>query len=148
MARVEMNPRLKREYALPQNSRNWTDAAAKTGKSAIAAAAPLRTGFLKSSLRTRTFPGRVGPTVRYIAVPEYAYWQEVGTGLYGPLGRWITPKRAKVLHWVNEAGRDVYARRTKGVPPKRYFKKGLEATFPVVRYYGAGGLGNYSREGG
>lgn len=144
MARVQMNPQFKSAYRLPQNSGRWQNAAANTGKAAIAAAAPIETGFLKSSFRTRKFPGRVGPTVRYIAVPEYALFQEVGTGLYGPLGRWITPKRARVLAWIDSgSGAPRFARRVRGVPPQRYFQKGLNATFGAgrVKYYGAAGRG-------
>jgi len=150
--RVEMNRKMKREYGLPQNSRKWTDEAEHVGKAAIAAAAPLQTGFLKTSIRSRSFPGRIGPTVRYIAVPDYSLFQEVGTGIYGPMGRYITPKRAKMLSWIDRgSGERRFARRVRGVKPKRYFQKGLGATFGRgnVRYYGARGsrLGS-GREGG
>lgn len=154
MARVDMNPGLKRSYALPQNSRNWSNQAANVGKQAIAAAAPLRTGFLKSTIRTRKFPGRIGPTVRYIAVPEYALWQEVGTGIYGPIGKHITPKQARLLSWIDaNSGERRFAKRVRGTPPKRYFRKGLNATFGSGRvvYYGAkgpSGIARIQREGG
>lgn len=143
VARVRRNPGFKAQYRLPANNRQWTDAAARTGKSAIVAAAPRETGFLKQSFKTYTFPGARGPTVRYVALPEYAVYQEVGTGIYGPLGRYITPTTAKVLSWIDSGTGDrVFARRVRGTPARRYFRKGLEATFGKrnVRYYGASKL--------
>lgn len=140
MARVQRNPRFKNEYRLPANNRGWTDAAARTGKAAIVAAAPRETGFLKQSFKTATYPGRKGPTVRYIALPEYAIYQEVGTGVYGPLARYITPTTARALSWIDSGSGDrIFARRVRGTPARRYFRKGLEATFGKrnVRYYGA-----------
>ena len=143
-----MNPGFVASYRRPAATKGWTDAAAHTGKAAIVALAPRETGFLKMNVRTRTFPGRKGPDVRYEAFPEYALYQELGTGLYGPRHRWITPKRARMLSWIDSrTGDRRFARRVRGVRPQRYFKRGLEATYGrrAVRYYGAGRLGRIER---
>ncbi len=143
MAHVKVNRNLRAVYALPENHHKWTDEAAHAGKAAIQSAAPRQTGFLKMSMRTRTYPGARGPTVRYEALPDYALYQEVGTGIYGPRGRYITPKRAKMLSWINTNGDRLFAKKVRGVKPQRYFRKGLNATFGRrnVRYYGAAKAG-------
>lgn len=148
MARVKRNAAFKQAYLIPENHRKWVDAAIVEGSDAISMRAPVDTGYLRYSFRTRHWVGphrtrtggnSVGPVVRYEAIPKHAIYTEVGTGLYGPLNRWITPKRAKYLSWVDKGtGQRVFAKRVRGQRPKRYFRRGLEATFGKrnVKYYG------------
>lgn len=134
----------KKSVRQPQNCREWQERTAYVAAQAISSAAPRQTGFLKT--RVKGFPQRDG-TVRFradVGDPPYGLFQEVGTGLYGPLQRWITPKRAKALSWVTESGDRVFAKRVRGTPPKRYFRLGLWSMFgrKRVRYYGdSGGRG-------
>lgn len=52
-----------------------------------------------------------------VATPDgvpYPTWQNTGTGIYGPLKRVITPRRARVMTWVGPNGR-VFAKSVRGV---------------------------------
>ena len=53
-------------------------------------------------------------------------YQEIGTGIYGPLGRPITPKTKKVLAFVGRGGKMVFAKSVKGVRGRYYMKGSLE----------------------
>lgn len=135
------------QYRNPDAHRDWTDAAARIGKIAIQAAAPVDTGpdslpgLLKQSIRSGPVTSPLGPTVRYWTRVDFAMYQEVGTGLYGPLHKWITPTVAKALTWIADDGRRVFAKRSAGSKPQYYFRDGMYATFgrKNVRYYGATG---------
>ncbi|MFZ4431557.1 MAG: hypothetical protein ACOYOQ_00020 [Microthrixaceae bacterium] len=146
MASYRRNPRFKAEMARPENNRKWVYETARTGRDAIQAAAPRATGFLTSRVDAEASPSN--PTVRFrvdVGQPPYGLFQEVGTGLYGPLKRYITPKRAKMLSWISDTGERVYAKRVRGTRPKRYIREAFWAVFgrQRVRYYGReGGRGN------
>lgn len=145
MARVVMHRRkFKRQIVLPENCREWQQETAYVGAQAIRAAAPKETGFLTT--RIAGYPQRDG-SVRFradVGDPPYGLFQEVGTGLYGPMKKWITPKRAKALSWLEGPNQRVFAARVRGSKPKRYFRLGFYATFGKrrVTYYGTtGGIG-------
>lgn len=84
------------------------------------------TGRLRSSVthdvRTRGGKpvGRVGTNVRY------ARYVHDGTGIRGPRGAMIVPKRAKVLRWESD-GRVVFSARSRGMAPNPFLKKALSA---------------------
>lgn len=89
---------------------------------------PVDTGTLRrsitfsiSGLSPETMSARVGSNV------EYALAVEVGTGIYGPRGRPITPVRAQVLVFPGRGGRTVYARSVRGRPATPYLKPALDA---------------------
>lgn len=44
----------------------------------------------------------------------YALFVEIGTGIYGPTGRPIKPKRAKLLVWRDKSGKLIFARKVRG----------------------------------
>lgn len=140
MARVRRNPAFMAEMRRKENHRQWSQQAAFRGKAAIQSFAPRETGFLKQNIRTTEFLGRDDmPTVRYEAIADYSVYQEVGTGLYGPLHRWITPKVAQALSWIDSTTGDRrFAKRVRGTRPRRYFRRGMETVFgrSRVRYYG------------
>lgn len=83
-------------------------------------------------LRTRTnfeVKARGGSVLLefYNDAGEYAGFQEYGTGIYGPEKRPITPKRGKVLTWVDpDTGQRIFARAVRGVPPKRFMHRAIE----------------------
>lgn len=65
---------------------------------------------------------------------SYAFFVNTGTGLFGPLGRRIVPKRAKVLRWPARGrgrgggrGGFVYAKSTRGMRARPYLVAGLRA---------------------
>lgn len=139
---------------LPQNSRGWQREAGRLGKAAIQARAPRRFGTLAATVYVRV-EARYGTTViRYVAPVKYAAFQEHGTGLYGPLKRYITPKRAQYLSWVdtkNSPGRPGgpdplgprrFAKRVRGTKPTRFMYRGLADTF------GAGQTRSWAATGG
>ncbi len=134
----------KKQATLPKNCVRWQEETAYVGAQAIRAAAPKQTGFLTT--RIEGFPQRDG-SVRFradVGDPPYGLFQEVGTGIYGPVGKYITPKRAKYLSWIQPGVGRVYAKRVRGSFPKRFFRLGFWATFGKrrVRYYGTtGGIG-------
>lgn len=146
MARVVRNRNFKREMNTPAAAGDWQRLTARLGEQTIAALAPVDTGQLRQRIEAEV--SSRDASVRFRAPTDsdapYALFQEVGTGIYGPLGRYITPKRAQMLSWVNQQGDRVFARRVRGVRPQHYFKRALEFLFGQrnVRYYGdSGGRG-------
>lgn len=85
------------------------------------------TGTLRRSITfsvtgssAETISGRVGSNL------NYALMVEVGTGIYGPRGRRITPKRAKVLAWQGKGG-PVFAASTRGRKATPFLRPALRA---------------------
>jgi hypothetical protein len=155
MGSVRPNRRFKQEVNTPAGAAQWQEVAANFTRAGIRVLAPKDTGFLKQ--RITADKSRVTASVRFrstVGEPPYDLYQEVGTGLYGPLNRWITPKRARFLSWIASPrgtrffgqsnqriygqGRRVFAKRVRGVPPRHYFKRALERLYGTsnVDYYG------------
>jgi len=87
--------------------------------------APHRTGTLQRSILTEVFStnGRV-----YVG-EKYGIYFELGTGIYGPERRMITPKNAKVLAWSSGRGGKgsmVFAKKVRGIPKQPFFKPAIE----------------------
>jgi Bacteriophage HK97-gp10, putative tail-component len=57
----------------------------------------------------------------------YARFQNDGTGIYGPAGRPITPRKSRVLVF-DVSGRTVFARSVRGVKGRRYIEKSINQT--------------------
>lgn len=57
---------------------------------------------------------------------EYAKYQEHGTGIYGPKGRPITPRNAKMLAFRAKDGRMIFARSVRGSKKREFMKKGID----------------------
>lgn len=68
----------------------------------------------------------------YNDVP-YAAYQENGTGIYGPRGQVIRPRRAKALAWMS-GGQMVFAAWVRGSPPK-YVLRDTLADQAVIAYF-------------
>lgn len=90
--------------------------------------APVDKGPLRASItadvttdETRgRITGRVGSRL------PYAIWQERGTGIYGPRGTPIRPKRSRYLRFIPKGGNAfVYAKQVRGVRPQRYLERAL-----------------------
>lgn len=56
---------------------------------------------------------------------EYGTYIEHGTGLFGVRQDYIYPKDKKVLRWLDESGKPVFAKRTKGQPARPFFYQTL-----------------------
>ena len=88
--------------------------------------APIDQGPLRNSIQIEPakhpgnrIEGSVGTDL------PYAEWQERGTGIYGPYGVPIRPKRAKVLAWQS-GGKWHFAKQVKGVRPRWYMRGSLQ----------------------
>lgn len=57
----------------------------------------------------------------------YAVFVHEGSGIYGPQGTPIVPKRAKMLRWLGDDGAPVFAKSSKGTPPRRFLTEALVA---------------------
>ena len=52
---------------------------------------------------------------------------ELGTGVYGPRKRYITPVRKKVLRWYDKKSKTYkYAKRVKGIKPYKFIKTSID----------------------
>lgn len=98
--------------------------------------APVDRGVLRASITVKVTSlaaqhkvlARIGSKV------PHAIWQERGTGIYGPQRRPITPKNGPFLVFTPRkgpyAGRTVFARQVRGVRPKHYLLRALQAASP------------------
>jgi hypothetical protein len=90
--------------------------------------APVDQGPLRSSITAdiQADEGRSEVRGRVESRLPYAIWQEEGTGIYGPRGVPIRPKRARFLRFIPKGGNDyVFARQVRGVRPQRYLRRAL-----------------------
>lgn len=86
------------------------------------------TGRLRSSINTQlvTVGGQLA--VRVGSNVFYALFVHEGTGVYGPKGAPIRPKRAKFLKFQPKGAHGfVYAKLVKGMRPNHYLKNALVA---------------------
>lgn len=103
--------------------------------------APVDSGALRASIRVEVRYSSAEVKAWVYTPLEYGLYVHEGTGIYGPLGRPIRPKRGQFL--VFEArnarttapgrGRLVFAREVRGQRPQRYLLEALRTA--------AGGLG-------
>lgn len=137
-----MNQNYKAEFLADFGPAWQRDVAPKLG-AAIVATMPLDTGnmILESSVEPFTdSQGR--PSLRVKGKAFYTQFVDQGTGLYGPLKKWITPTTAKALSWVDrDSGRRITRRRVRGQRGQHFFRRALEMVFDrVVEHpYGQGG---------
>lgn len=88
--------------------------------------APIDKGVLRSSI-THKLEGSTGARMARVGTNiEYAVYQEYGTGVFGPKGRPITPKRGRFLVFRGKDGNMVFARQVAGSPKREFMKKGTE----------------------
>ena len=100
--------------------------------------APVDEGPLRASLRTRVVAGPREVKGWVYSELEYALYVHEGTGIYGPRGAPIRPKRGRYL--VFEArnarttprgrGNLVFARQVRGQRPQRFLLNALKAASP------------------
>lgn len=85
------------------------------------------TGHLRSSINTQLLNVSGKPVVRVGTNVFYAVFVHDGTGIYGPKGTYIYPKRAKYMSWKSKGGKRVFAVRTKGMKPNRFLADAVMA---------------------
>jgi HK97 gp10 family phage protein len=85
------------------------------------------TGTLRSSINTQLLSLGGKPVVQVGTNLFYAIYVHEGTGIYGPKGRPITPKTAKMLSWKNRKGARIFAKSVKGMKPNPFLKNALMA---------------------
>ncbi|MEV3855503.1 HK97 gp10 family phage protein [Streptomyces sp. NPDC050095] len=95
------------------------------------------TGRLSASIRVvvQSQPSRQRVHARIGTRLDYGWYQEVGTGLYGPEHRLIFPRRAKALRFrPRGGGRVVFAKWVRGSRPQHFMTRGLQrgSPWPVV----------------
>lgn len=90
---------------------------------------PRRTGNLAESASVTSIePKTDGVTVKITVSSPYGRFQNDGTGIYGPDGVPITPRRAGgvlVFDWP-AAGGVVFARRVRGTEPTHFWERTLD----------------------
>lgn len=83
-------------------------------------------GRLRSSITTRLVQRAALPAARVGSNVSYARHHHDGTGIYGPRGAPIRPKRGKVLVFQPKGSREVvFARSVRGSKPNPYLKDAL-----------------------
>lgn len=89
---------------------------------------PVETGRLRSDLHIESQPAADGSPARQIGTGvAYALYVEMGTGLYGPRHKRITPKRPGGLLVWEDAGGKHFARSTRGMRPQPFIRPSLQA---------------------
>lgn len=103
--------------------------------------APVDTSRLRSSIAVSFDRGAAGPLARIGSNLEYAIFVHEGTGIYGPTGAPIRPRRATILRWpaTNNSGAGtrrfkggrtsqyVWAREVRGSPGRPFLLNALDA---------------------
>ncbi|MDQ8708202.1 HK97 gp10 family phage protein [Streptomyces sp. LHD-70] len=95
--------------------------------------APRDTGVLKASIRVTVTaePARERVRARIGSTLDYALYQEEGTGIYGPRGTPIRPKRAKYLRFKPKGARGfVFAKQVRGSRAHHYLVRALQRSSP------------------
>lgn len=86
------------------------------------------TGHLRSNINTQPTTYRGYPAADIGTNVFYARWAHDGTGIYGPRGRYITPRRAKFLRWYSKSsGKPIFAKRIRGMRGSHFLERALPA---------------------
>jgi hypothetical protein len=132
MGRVVMNPNFKQEY-VDAVGPEWQREVGELGATAISAAMPIETGNMRLLLDVSPFTDDEGrPAIRYTGRADYTGYVDQGTGLYGPLAKYITPKTAKALSWIGPGGKRITRAKVAGQRGQHFFYRGLRGFFNRV----------------
>jgi len=89
---------------------------------------PVDDGLLRSKIDVEMYAGPQGPTARIGTNLDYAEAVHEGTGIYGPKGTPIRPKRKRFLVFTPRgASEPVFVRQVKGMRPRPFLKDALPA---------------------
>ncbi len=86
-----------------------------------------RTGALARSIEVRMAMQVGVPIVEVYTDLHYALWVHDGTGIYGPRGRPIRPRRARYMVFRGSGGTLVYARSVRGQRANPYLRNALHS---------------------
>jgi hypothetical protein len=105
------------------------ETAAKRNLAGVGGPKRIDTGRLRASITTQLVQDVGGGPVVVIGTNvKYALYVHEGTGIYGPKGRPIRPRRAKFLRFrPSRGGKYVYAKQVKGMRPNHYLTNALPA---------------------
>lgn len=84
------------------------------------------TGRLRSSIASQLGTKNSKLVMRVGTNVKYAMFIHEGTGIYGPRGTRIVPKRSSVLKWTNREG-TFYAKSVRGIVPNPFLKDALQS---------------------
>ncbi|WP_019549824.1 HK97 gp10 family phage protein [Streptomyces sulphureus] len=101
--------------------------------------APVDNGRLRASIRSETSVRGSQVVGEVWSSLEYAAYVHEGTGIYGPSGQPIRPRRARVLSWQPRGGGRVFAREVRGQRGQPFLADALAEVSPwpidrTVRY--------------
>lgn len=101
---------------------------AKRNLTGISGPKRVDTGRLRASINTQVVSRNGDPAVIVGTDVFYARYVHDGTGIYGPLGRPIRPRRAKRLRFRPKGSRKfVYARSVRGMVANPFLRNALPA---------------------
>jgi hypothetical protein len=86
-----------------------------------------RTGALARSIKVRLAMEAGAPGVDVYTDLYYSLWVHDGTGIYGPRGRPIRPRRARYMVFRGSGGTMVYARSVRGQRANPYLRDALRS---------------------
>jgi hypothetical protein len=86
-------------------------------------------GHLSGSIKTAYTSTATTCTGIVYSELAYSVYVQRGTGLYGPVGQMIRPRRASVMVFP-VGGKMVFARQVRGVHPRPFMTEGLRAGSP------------------
>lgn len=143
MGRVEMNAAYPEEFAR-EFGPAWQQNTAPKVQAALVTAMPIDTGQMVLESGVEPFIDSQGRySLRAYGKARYTKWVDQGTGLFGPLAKYITPSAGReFMKWTSrETGRPVYAKRTRGQPGQHFFRRAMEMVFSRVEEhrFGRGG---------
>lgn len=95
-------------------------------QSTAAGLAAVDTGRLRQSGDTSVRSGPGTATARVGFYARHAWWVHEGTGIYGPRGAPIRPRRARVLAWRGRAGRWRFARQVRGMRGRPFLARATQ----------------------
>lgn len=101
--------------------------------------APVDRGQLRASIRSETRQRGSQVVGEVWSSLEYAAYVHQGTGIYGPTGRPIRPRRARFLSWEQPGVGRLFAREVRGQRPQPFLAEALAEVSPwpidrTIRY--------------
>ncbi|MEV0754932.1 hypothetical protein [Streptosporangium sp. NPDC050280] len=88
-------------------------------------------GFARAQIYSLVLPYGTRVVGKAGSYAHYAYWLDVGTGVYGPFGKPIVPKRAKVLVFTPKGSNvTVFAASVKGLKGDRWLRRAFAVACP------------------
>lgn len=106
------------------------DVAERTARAARSRA-PVDSGRLRNSIRVRSHATASQFKAWVYTNVEYSVYVHEGTGIYGPRGRPIRPRRGRFLAWEDpNGGGMIFAREVRGQRPQPYLLDALRFASP------------------